>query len=104
MRHRHLLLGLAALLSACSQREGSGEREVSETPSVSPTAAPGVAFEYEYDFLLNDDRIGAAQERHAARCEALGVERCRITGLRYTVGHDDDVSATLEVRLAPAIA
>lgn len=73
-------------------------------PSIGPTAAPGVAFAYKYDFQLADEKISAVQEAHAARCEALGVARCRITGLNYTIGAHDTVSATLEIKLAPDIA
>ena len=73
-------------------------------PSIGPTAAPGVAFNYKYDFQLADEKISAVQEAHAARCEALGVARCRIIGLNYTIGAHDTVSATLELKLAPDIA
>jgi hypothetical protein len=77
---------------------------VHETPNISPTAAPGVAWRYSYDFQLPDDAIESVQEAHASECEALGVARCRITGLRYSVDDDDAVSAMLEVKLAPDIA
>jgi len=78
--------------------------DVAESPSINPTAAPGVAFTYSYDFQLADHAIAPIQEAHAARCEALGVTRCRITGLRYSVGENDTVSAMLQVKLAPDIA
>ncbi len=76
----------------------------SQGPDVSPTAAPGVAFRYAYDFQLPDEAISAVQETHAAKCEALGMQRCRITGLEYRVVEDSAVSATLQVKLAPQIA
>ena len=74
--------------------------DVAEPPSISPTTAPGVAFSYSYDFQLADDAIAKVQEAHAAQCEGLGVARCRITGLRYSVGENDTVSAMLQVKLA----
>lgn len=93
------------LCSSCSSNEGSTETEaLHETPDVSPTAAAGVAWRYAYDFQLPDEVIERVQEQHASECEALGVTRCRITGLRYTVSDDDAVSAMLEVKLAPDIA
>jgi hypothetical protein len=73
-------------------------------PNVSPTAAPGVAFNYRYAFRLPSDRIAAVQERHAATCEALGVNRCRITGMLYRVVGENDVEAMLTFTLDPAIA
>jgi hypothetical protein len=93
----------AALLVGCS---GGGDEASDESmgADVSPTAAPGVAFRYGYDFQLPDEAISPVQEAHAAKCESLGVQRCRITGLDYRVIEDSAVSGTLEVKLAPQIA
>jgi len=73
-------------------------------PSVSPTAAPGVAFNYRYAFRLPAARIAEVQEQHAQTCERLGVARCRITGMLYRVVSEDDVEAMLAFKLDPAIA
>ena len=73
-------------------------------PNVSPTAAPGVAFNYRYSFRLPSERIAEVQERHAATCEQLGVRRCRITGMLYRVVGENDVEAMLSFQLDPAIA
>jgi hypothetical protein len=73
-------------------------------PNVSPTAAPGVAFNYRYAFRLPSERIAEVQERHAATCEQLGVRRCRITGMLYRVVGENDVEAMLSFQLDPAIA
>jgi len=89
----------------CSQSaDQRAERDMAEAPTISPTAAPGVAFRYGYDFQLPDGSISTVQEAHASACEALGTVRCRITGLRYSVTEDKTVSAMLEVKLAPDIA
>lgn len=73
-------------------------------PNISVTAAPGVAFNYRYAYRLPNARIQAAQETHAAMCEKLGVTRCRITGMRYSLVNERDISASLELKLDPAIA
>lgn len=73
-------------------------------PNIAVSAAPGVAFNYRYAYRLPDARIQAAQEAHAAMCERLTITRCRITGMRYTVSGEDDVRASLEVKLDPRIA
>ena len=96
-------------LSACESREAGSDRltEAAEGPSspdIAPSAAPGVAFAYGYVFKLADERISDLQETHAAACEKLGLARCRITGLRYTVGGNEQVSAMLQVKLEPSIA
>ena len=73
-------------------------------PSINVTAAPGVAFNYRYAYRLPNARISAAQEAHAAMCEKLTITRCRITGMRYSLINERDVTASLELKLDPAIA
>ena len=73
-------------------------------PGISVSAAPGVAFNYYYAFRLPNTRISAVQEEHAQMCEKLGLDRCRITGMRYRVDREDDISAQLSFKLDPTIA
>lgn len=73
-------------------------------PDVAPTAAPGVAFNYRHAFALAPERIAEVQERHAAACEALGVSRCRITGMNYRRRNEHDIEARLQFKLEPSLA
>jgi hypothetical protein len=73
-------------------------------PNVSPTAAPGVAFNYSYAFRLEAERVAQVQEQHAALCEQLGTNRCRITGMLYRVRNENDIEARLSFKLDPSIA
>jgi hypothetical protein len=73
-------------------------------PGIAPTAAPGVAFNYRYQFRLPGARVAQVQEQHAAACEKLGVARCRITALRYRLVGDDEIDAMLAFKLDPALA
>lgn len=73
-------------------------------PNIAPTAAPGVAFNYNYSFALAATRVAELQERHAAMCEELTVARCRITGMHYQVLGPDDIQARLELKLDPSVA
>ena len=87
--------------------EASTDSSSSRTPAppgISPTAAPGVAFNYSYAFRLPNERIAGVQEQHAAACEKLGVERCRITGFLYEARGKDDVDAQIAFKLDPALA
>ena len=68
------------------------------------TAAPGVAFAYHYGFRLPSANIAAVQELHAQACEKLGVEHCRITGMRYRLIGENNVEAMLAFKLDPALA
>lgn len=112
-----LLAGAMALaLAGCGQKpsEDSALREAPSAaeaaadaaggPNVSVTAAPGVAFNYSYAFRLDDNRISKVQEEHAAACEALGINRCRITGMTYRLVRENEVEAQLQFKLDPAIA
>jgi hypothetical protein len=97
------------LCSSCSKNEPHGSErfapnDTRSPPSIAPSAAPGVAFNYAYDFNLPDERISATQEAHASECEKLGLMRCRITGLSYSVDQDERVTAELDVELDPMIA
>jgi hypothetical protein len=53
---------------------------------------------------LPDERIAATQEAHASACEKLGLARCRITGMSYSVDQDEQVTAELDLKLDPSIA
>lgn len=73
-------------------------------PNISLTAAPGVAFNYRYAFRLPAERVAEVQEQHAAMCEQLGPDRCRITGMHYEVVSERDIRARLNLGLEPSIA
>jgi hypothetical protein len=102
---------LALFLCSCSENDHQGGQSQSadvdnatSPPDISPTAAPGVAFNYAYEFSLPDDKIAAAQEAHASACENLGLTRCRITGMSFNVDQNEQVTAELDLKLDPLIA
>jgi len=73
-------------------------------PGIDVTAAPGVAFNYRYAFVLPDASISAVQEVHASACEKLGPMHCRIIGMRYTLVDEDEVRGELQFKLDPTLA
>ncbi|MGZ2411936.1 hypothetical protein ACUXST_001357 [Sphingomonas sp. F9_3S_D5_B_2] len=105
---RAALFAATALLAcpSCSKNDGrSGQAsDTSSPPDVSATVTPGVAFNFAYEFTLPDDRISATQEAHAAACENLGLSKCRITGMSYSVDENEQVNAELDLKLDPLIA
>ena len=118
---RKSVLVTAALLAACSKRDDnpppknqpslpSLRYEPTESaadvaaPGVDVTAAPGVAFDYRYAFRLPANKISAVQEAHAQACEKLGIDKCRITGMRYRLVDQKDIEAMLALRLDPKLA
>lgn len=103
-----IALALSASCSKNDQRAGRVDEEksgdTSSPPNISLSAAPGVAFNFAYDFNVPDERISATQEAHASGCEKLGLARCRITGMSYSVDQNEQVTAELDVKLDPQIA
>ena len=104
-----LLLASAAIVSCSQQPEQSSPSQEmaadsARAPDIAPSAAPGVAFAYGYNFQLPDKRISEVQEGHARECEQLGLAKCRITGMTYGIDENEQVSGSLRVKLNPAIA
>ncbi len=91
-------------LAACGAKTEHEAAEEQATPNVSPTAAPGVVFNYRYAFALDASGIAPIQEKHAATCEALSIQRCRITGLSFRRSGSDSVYAELELAIQPDLA
>lgn len=128
MRRLTLVLPLIALVTGCGQQpetrqsretaiaerttQDSQKFEASESaadasaagPNIGINSAPGIAFNYRYAFRLPNAKIATVQEQHAQLCEKLGINRCRITGLRYQLVDEDEVSAMLAFKLDPAVA
>lgn len=128
MKRLTLVLPLFALVSGCGQKsENHQSRDVAVTgvatqdlksfeaseaaagasaagPNIGVSSAPGIAFNYRYAFRLPNAKIASVQEQHAQMCEKLGINRCRITGLRYQLVDEDEVSAMLAFKLDPALA
>ena len=108
----------ALLLSACSaEKADDGAPASSEAvssagesgadaagPDIGGAVAPGVAFTYAYAFTLPAKAVSSVQREHAAACERLGTSRCRVTGMSYEQPGSEDVSARLDLLLAPDLA
>ncbi|MBL0917015.1 MAG: DUF4349 domain-containing protein [Sphingopyxis sp.] len=121
MRNKLLAGAMALALIGCSEKaadeaalnetpaaesvsEEAGSADAAATPRIGTEAAPGVAFDYAYTFRLADDRISKVQEEHAAACETLGVQRCRIIDVRYQLSDEKLVEAQTQFKLEPGIA
>lgn len=81
--------------------EASGE---APPPRISANVAPGVAFQYAYNFGLPAANISKVQEEHAALCERLGITHCRVTGMTYEKERDGTINAGMSFKLDPALA
>lgn len=101
MRRIVAAVSIAALaLAGCSKAPDSAETG----PTLGSATTASLAFSYAYSLTLPARAIDELQEAHAAACEALGPERCRITGITYDVDRAGDVSASLSATVAAPIA
>lgn len=101
----------ALLLSACGEKKSedvasdqAASSSESAGPSISGAVAPGVAFRYDYAFTLPGKSISKVQQQHAAACQNLGPTRCRVTSIAYDQRGEVQVSARLDLLLAPDLA
>jgi len=90
-----------ATTEAAAAEEGA---DAAAAPRIGLDAAPGVAFDYAYSFRLADKQIARVQEEHAAACETLGAQRCRIVDVRYQLTDEKLVEAQTQFKLDPGIA
>lgn len=120
MRNKLLVGAMALALVGCSEKSSEdaatndtpaaeaiseeGSADAAAVPRIGIEAAPGVAFDYAYTFRLADDRISKVQEEHAAACETLGIQRCRIVDVRYQLTDEKLVEAQTQFKLDPGIA
>lgn len=120
MRNKLLAGAMALALIGCSEKAAEdaatldtptaesvteeGSADAAAAPRIGIEAAPGVAFDYAYTFRLADDRISKIQEEHAAACETLGIQRCRIVDVRYQLTDEELVEAQTQFKLDPGIA
>lgn len=90
-----------ATTDAAAAEEGA---DAAAAPRIGLDAAPGVAFDYAYSFRLADKQIARVQEEHAAACETLGTQRCRIVDVHYQLSDEKLVEAQTQFKLDPGIA
>ncbi len=85
-------------------REEASDAAALSAPDIDTDVAPGVAFDFRYNFALASERIAGVQEDHAQACKKLGIAKCRVTGMDYKSEGSGDVAAMLAFKVDPAIA
>lgn len=110
-----LLLAVAACSQAANDQAADAAMETAEDvtptdamteapPRIGANAAPGVAFNYLYNFGLPAANIAKVQEDHAALCGRMGIVHCRVTGMHYVKEGDGSITANMAFKLDPAMA
>ena len=117
MRSQKTLISLAATVSlvslgACSEK-AADDAAIAKDSAADSTApgvpidvavAPGVAFRFDYSFVLPVKAISTVQQQHAAACARLGTARCRITGIDFNQSDEDNANGQMDFLLAPDFA
>ena len=89
---------LAADEASQSSAEGLDSDSANPAPA-QPTDGAQIAYSYSYGFRIAADRIEALQQSHAALCEKMGPNHCRVLRLARA-GSDDDGFGQLDLRVA----
>jgi len=102
MRRAMTVAAACMMVAACSKGPDGGSSDTG--PDLGGRSAAGIAFSYAYSLVMPGDDIADVQEIHAAACERLGPDRCRITGLHYTVAPSGRIDADLSMTVAASVA
>jgi hypothetical protein len=101
---RILAICLPLLLLAGCDSAPAQSGATSSGQAGAPADATSGAFDYRYAYRLPGARIKEVQESHARGCDQLGPARCRITAIRYKADDQNNVVATLTLRIDPTLA
>lgn len=108
LRYALLASGLMLLISCSEKPAEEAVTDIQEAsyagPQISASAAPNVAFIYDYSFSLPNSAVSVLQEQNAAACEKLGPTQCQITGMRYDLVRGGNITGSLSVSLDRNIA
>ncbi|MFM5906121.1 MAG: DUF4349 domain-containing protein [Novosphingobium sp.] len=106
-------LASSIALAGCSKSDDSGpaspapeaaEAQSGVTPNIAAGTAPGVAFNFDFSFVLPAKSISSIQQKHAEACAALGPARCRVTGITFDQVEQDEARGRTDFLLAPDLA
>lgn len=118
MRALIALTAAALGLAACSaenttQTTKSGETTTSDASAMAESAAPSgdnpttvavsvpqLAYAWSLGFLVPEDRLAGAQDRHRSLCEDMGAARCQILSMERGTGTDQTGAGSLKLRVA----
>ena len=117
MKQALLIIPMVVALAGCGQsdkiskiveEDSTASKEAAspsgDMPNVNASVAPGVAFNYDYGFSLDEAKIARMQEVHAGQCAKLGLRQCRVTGLNFSKSRTDTTRGSLSLKLDPSIA
>ncbi|HVJ02521.1 MAG TPA: DUF4349 domain-containing protein [Sphingomonas sp.] len=88
--------------SPAPQVQGTGENAASTEPIA--VSVPQLAYAYVLGFRLPGPKIATAQQAHLALCQRLGPTRCQLVSMRNGSSDEGYKDASLELRVASAIA
>ncbi|MES2988064.1 MAG: DUF4349 domain-containing protein [Pseudomonadota bacterium] len=117
MRALFALISVGLGLAACSPDNTTQTRKTGEAADTSATmteaaapradgkpatvavSVPQLAYAWSLGFLVPDDKLASAQDRHRSMCEDMGAARCQILSLERGTGTDQTGAGTLKLRV-----
>lgn len=113
-----IVLTAAISLAACSTEKSSQHDKTGEAATADTGAAPGaegkpatvavsvpqLAYAWSLGFLVPEDKLASAQDRHRSLCEDMGAARCQIVSLERGTGTDQTAAGALKLRVASSEA
>ena len=111
-------LGLAACSAENTTRTGKAGETATEASASAPApdaggadrpatvavSVPQLAYAWSLGFLVPEDRLASAQDRHRSLCEDMGPARCQILSLERGTGTDQTGAGTLKLRVVSSEA
>lgn len=97
--HKSDTTSAEATTEAAAPRTGAADKADPVTVSV-----PQLAYAWSLGFLVPEDRLASAQDRHRSLCEDMGSARCQILSLERGTGTDRTGEAALKLRVVSSEA
>lgn len=121
MRALIALTAAAVALSACSAENSDRTSKSGETtadtafesaapargegqPEAVTVTVPQLAYAWSLGFLIPEDKLATAQDKHRSLCEDMGAARCQILSMERGTGTDQTGAASLKLRVVSSEA
>lgn len=75
-----------------------------DKPATIAVTVPQLAYAWSLGFLVPEDKLAGAQDRHRSLCEDMGPARCQILSLERGTGTDQTGAGTLKLRVVSSEA
>lgn len=90
----------AAAADAAEAAATTAENAASQPSVDNPGTAPRIAYAYTFGFIVSAKDMPGLQKRHAALCEKMGPQTCRVLNMSQSSAEDDYAYGELVMEVA----